>query len=108
MGKANLPCLRGRIFYLALLLIFFFPSAHLFGQNSITVTGTIKDDKGIPLAAVSVVVKGTSNHSAQRCLRPYEPDPGTVPIYEMRYEKYKLMGSFTERQTLDLLTEIHL
>ena len=59
MGTANLPCLRGKAFYLALVLIFFFPFAHLFGQNSITVNGTVKDDKGIPLLNVSVLVKGT-------------------------------------------------
>ena len=37
----------------------------------------------------------------------YKPNPELVPIYEMRYEKYKLVGSFIERQTLDLVTEIH-
>jgi L-ribulokinase len=34
----------------------------------------------------------------------YKPDPVLVPIYERRYQKYKLMGSFIERQTLNLLT----
>ncbi|HLA59496.1 MAG TPA: hypothetical protein VK622_12070, partial [Puia sp.] len=38
----------------------------------------------------------------------YEPNPDLVPVYDMRYEKYKQLGSFAERQTLDLFTEIQL
>jgi L-ribulokinase len=37
----------------------------------------------------------------------YEPDREMVSMYEKRYEKYKLLGSFIEKQTRDLLPEFH-
>jgi L-ribulokinase len=38
----------------------------------------------------------------------YDPNPEAVPVYKKRYEKYKIMGSFIEIQTLNLFAEVHL
>ena len=52
----NINCWK--IFLIPLLFVLF--SSNLFSQNSIRVAGTVKDNKGIGIAGVSVTIRGSS------------------------------------------------
>ena len=103
MEKANLTNLRGNVFYLVMLLLFLFPSHYLLAQSSHTVTGIVKDEKGVPIANISVIVKGTTFGTTTDALGKYSisvPGPKSILVISSAgYQSREMVVG--ERQSLD-------
>src|SRR5277367_4379404 len=64
MKKINQRNLRGIFLSIALLTTLLIHCSYSWAQNSRTISGVVKDAKGLPLSGASVVVKGTANGTA--------------------------------------------
>ncbi len=64
MKRVNQKNLRGFFISIVSMFVLLLISNHAWSQNSRTITGTVKDAKGMPLSGASIVVKGTANGTA--------------------------------------------
>jgi len=85
-----------------LLLISLFCSSLIFAQN--TVSGTIKDDSGMPLPGVSVMVKGTDKGTATDFDGNYSLDVEDDAILVISFMGYETVEVFVEGQTVINIT----
>lgn len=72
-----------------LLIVLMIIQSSLYGQN-IKVSGTVKDETGIPLLGVNIIVKGTNNGTQSDFDGNYEIDiAGENPVLEFSYVGFK-------------------